>query len=310
MRHAPLVFEEVACSLCGSSRSAPFLTGPDRVHGIPGQFTLRRCLACGLIYQNPRPSAGSLAAIYPPDYGPYQDAAISRATLHPDWRRLCDFVARTHPRPGRLLDIGSGAGTFLAAMRLRYPAWSLTGIEPDPRAAALARRSGATVIEATLDAAPLDEREWDAVTLWNVLEHLPDPLAALRRARSLLRPGGVIYLTVPLCDSWDARLFGPYWCGWELPRHFYAFERPTLEILLRRARLRITSDACLAGIEYHVTESMRLLIAERVRRFTLRRLGVALTYSRPLRLAILPYLRLAAARSRSTALTIAARPGD
>jgi Methyltransferase domain. len=66
-------------------------------------------------------------------------------------------------------------------MRLLLPQWAVTGIEPDARAVRLARRSDARVIHATLEAAPLDGAAWDAITLWNVLEHLPDPLAALRR---------------------------------------------------------------------------------------------------------------------------------
>jgi SAM-dependent methyltransferase len=301
-----LRLEEVVCCLCGNKRSVPFLAAPDRTHHVPGIFTLHRCEFCGLIYLNPRPSSDSFAIIYPEDYGPYQELP-NQTTLHTDWRRLCAFIKRIQPHPGQLLDVGSGSGAFLRAMRLLLPHWSVTGIEPDARAVRLARRSGARVIHATLETAPLDGTVWDAITLWNVLEHLPDPLAALRRLRQLLKPGGVIYLTIPLCDSWDARLYGSYWCGWELPRHFYAFDRLSLGRLLNAAGLIAYRSACLVGIEYHVTESLRIMINANIRRFAVRRLSTALTFSRPFRLLIRPYLWTAAWMKRCTALTIAAR---
>jgi SAM-dependent methyltransferase len=298
---ASLQSEEVVCCLCGDHRTIPFLEAPDRMHHVPGMFTLQRCATCGLIYQNPRPSIESFAAIYPANYEPYRPDY----DLHPDWRRLCAFIERLQPQPGELLDVGAGAGAFLLAMRTVLPQWSVTGVEPNAQAADAVRRTGARVIQATLETAPLDGTVWDAITLWNVLEHLPDPLAALRRLRQLLRRGGFIYITVPLCDSWDARLCGAYWCGWELPRHFYAFERASLWRLIDAAGLVPYRSACLVGVEYHFTESLRLMINARVRRFAMRRLGVALTFSRPFRCLIRPYLWTAAQLKRCTALTVA-----
>ncbi|HEU5088445.1 MAG TPA: class I SAM-dependent methyltransferase, partial [Roseiflexaceae bacterium] len=151
---------------------------------------------------------------------------------------------------------------------------------------------------------------WDAVTLWNVIEHLPDPLAMLRRARQLLRPGGVLYMAVPLCDSWEARLFGRYWIGWELPRHFTLFDRPTLARLLNSAGFCMAASACINGRTYGFSASLRLLIEDRVRSFTWRRLGQAVTYSRPLALALAPYTAAAVLAQRCTVLTIAARLPD
>lgn len=294
--------EEVACCLCGDHRGVPLLEAPDRVHHVPGMFTLQRCETCGLMYQNPRPTPESFAAIYPTEYGPYNNPDDH---LHPDWKRLCAFIAGIQPQPGRLLDVGAGSGAFLRAMRMLLPRWSITGIEPNAYAAAAARRSGVHVIQATLETTPLDGTTWNAITLWNVLEHLPDPLAALRRMHQFLHPGGFIYITVPLCDSWDARLCGAYWCGWELPRHFYAFDRASLWKLINAAGLMPYRSACLVGVEYHFTESLRLMINARINRFSIRRLGTALTFSRPFRWLIRPYLWTAARLRRCTALTVA-----
>jgi SAM-dependent methyltransferase len=217
----------------------------------------------------------------------------------------CAFITRHQPRGGRLLDIGCGPGRFLQAMRLTHPQWSLVGIEPDSRAAAQGQAIGLTIYQSTFEDANLPPRQWDAITLWNVLEHLPDPLGMLQRISSLLRPRGMIYLAVPLCDSWDASIFGPYWTGWELPRHFTHFDRRSLTQLLAAAGLTVRAEACINGRSYGFTASLRLLLESQVRSFTLRRLGQALTYSRPLALAISPYTLLAVAARRCTVLTIA-----
>lgn len=301
-----LILEAVACPLCTSTHSMPLFSGPDRVHGVPGRFTIVTCANCGLRYQNPRPTADSFAAIYPPDYGPYQPTSVETGRLHPDLAMACRFVAKQQPHAGRLLDIGCGPGLFLRAMRRQHPGWQLHGVEPDARAAGLAQAAGLDVQHCTLEAATLPAASWDAITLWNVIEHLPDPLAMLRRIGGLLRPGGKLYLAAPICDSWDAQLFGRYWTGWELPRHFFAFDTRSLTQLLQAAGFQISASTCINGRSYGFTASLRLLIQEQVRSFALRRLGEALTYSRPLALAISPYTALAVAARRCTVLTVVA----
>jgi SAM-dependent methyltransferase len=305
-----LILEPVRCYACGSDRRRPILTGPDHYRHVPGAFSHCRCLDCGLIYQCPRPGAGAFAAIYPEEYAPYQPAAVTPASVHPDLRAACRLIDRLQPGGGELLDVGCGPGNFLLALRLLLPQWRGAGVEPGAHAARSARQRGLDVEQAWLESARLAERAWDAVTLWNVLEHLPDPLEALVAIRRLLRPSGVLYLAVPMADSWDARVLGPYWMGWELPRHFVVFSRDTLRALLGRAGFAIVATACINGVEWNVTESLRLLIGDRVERYALRRLGVAVTYSRPFRLLLRPFVKLTAAARRSTVLTVAARPVD
>jgi SAM-dependent methyltransferase len=262
-------------------------------------------------YQNPRPTAAAFAAIYPPEYGPYQTEVVQRNSMHPDLRRACAFVIQQQQRQRlggapQLLDVGCGPGRFLQAMRLMVPDWQLTGIEPDPTSAQAALKAGLMVKASTIEAADLPHHTFDAITLWNVLEHLGDPQAMLQRIRQLLRPQGQLFVAVPLRDSWDARIFGRYWIGWELPRHFMAFDRPRLQRMLAQNGFRIGHTACIDGRSYGFSASLRLLIQDRVKRFTLRRLGEAITYSRPLELALAPYTMLAVALRRCTVLTIAA----
>ena len=306
MQQPAIRFESVNCCLCQSNQRKLLLEGPDRLHNIPGIFTLYQCLDCGLIYQNPRPTADSLQIIYPNEYDPHQPVAMPSGKLHPDWVRTCEFIQQQQPDGGRLLDVGCGSGTFLLTLRQLCPKWETIGIEPDPQAATIARQNNLHVQMTQLESATLTTGSFDAVTFWNVLEHLPNPLRSLHYIHQLLRPNGVLYLAVPLCDSWDAQLFGRYWLGWELPRHFVMFNRSTLRTTLLKAGFEIVNTACLSGIEFCFAESIRLCIKDCVRGYALRRLSIAVTYSRLFRLFLKPYLAWATRAGRCTVLTVVA----
>lgn len=302
-----VILEEVGCSLCQSRHCVPILAEPDRVHQVPGTFTLCRCLNCGLVYQNPRPAARSFHAIYSADYLPHQPIdATSRGTQR-ELAATCDLIHRLQPLGGRLLDVGCGSGSFLVALRQRLPHWSMVGIEPDADAAALARQYHIDVRVCRLEESCIEQAAWDAVTMWNVLEHLPNPKHALQHIHGLLRPQGLLYVAVPLCDSWDARIFGRYWLGWELPRHFVIFSRETLQSMLAQTGFELIASASLNGVEYCFTESLRLMLQERIRSYSLRKLGIAATHMRPFRFALQPYLQLAARLRRCTIFTGVAR---
>jgi hypothetical protein len=83
--------------------------------------------------------------------------------------------------------------------------------------------------------------------MWHVLEHLPEPVADLRRAHRLLRPNGWLMMMIPNVESLAARVFGPYWLGWELPRHLYLFPRRTLDAILTSVGFRSADWRCLRG---------------------------------------------------------------
>jgi 2-polyprenyl-3-methyl-5-hydroxy-6-metoxy-1,4-benzoquinol methylase len=255
-------------------------------------------------------------AIYPDTYPPYQsfpnhDSHVSVQVIHQprtDHVQGARIIQRCQPAGGRLLDIGCGGGDFLRVLRQQAPEWQLMGIEPGRQAVTTARQMGLSVQQGTLETASLPYEQWDAITLWHVLEHVPDPLHTLRQIRQKLAPDGRLYLAVPICDSWDAALFGRYWIGWDLPRHFVLFEHNTLRAMLMQAGFRICHQQALDSREaiYFVTESLRWLMQERIPVYTLRRLGFAVSYARPFRWALRPYVWITALLRRSTELIIVA----
>jgi SAM-dependent methyltransferase len=190
---------------------------------------LVRCLACSHIQLERFPPDAELAAAYgqaeSDDY--VEEEAGQRHTA----RLALERIERHVPR-GDLLDLGCWVGFLLAEARDR--GWRTKGVEPSAFASGYARdRLGLDVVRADLLEADLPERAHDAVVLGDVIEHLPRPADALDRIAALLRPGGVVYMTLPDAGSRVARLMGPRW--WSvIPTHVQYFTRPSLLTLLRR----------------------------------------------------------------------------
>ncbi len=141
----------------------------------------------------------------------------------------------------------------------------MAGLEPGQKAASLARRR---LGQEAVQSLPLEEADFapgsfDLITLWDVLEHLHDPPAALERIRPWLRPGGVLAIGVPNLTSWDARLFGHFWIGWDAPRHLHLFPDATLRRILLRAGFRVIEAPCLYGGYGSFLLSMETFLRER-----------------------------------------------
>ncbi len=225
-----------ACVVCGSHALAPHL----EVRGSAGHSLVAtttsygaapddivRCIACGHMQVATFPQAAQLDS----DYGDVDEAAYveeetgQRATA----ARVLDRIER-HAGPGRLCDLGCWVGFLLSEAERR--GWQASGVEPSRFASAYAReRLGLDVTTGTMDTAALDGRQFDAVFLGDVIEHLPDPAAALARIRSLLAPGGVVALALPDAGSRVARRMGARW--WSvLPTHVQYFTRGSMARLL------------------------------------------------------------------------------
>ena len=149
-----------------------------------------RCGACALVYSDPPQRAEVVRSEYDSVYE--RGAVVARM----EGRRLAvvgDFFERVRPEAGaRLLDVGCGTGDFLALARAR--GWQPTGIDLSARAAALARERG---LDARTDWEGLSAGDFDAVTLWNVVEFLERPIETLRDVHRVLAPGGHVFIRTP-----------------------------------------------------------------------------------------------------------------
>jgi SAM-dependent methyltransferase len=214
------------------------------------------------------------------------------------------FVSRHRPG-GRLLDVGCATGLFLRAMRASG-VWTVQGVEVDPQAASIARdRYHLDVYTGTLEQAALPGEAFDAITLWDVLEHLHDPAASLGELHRLLKPGGVLVVRVPNGASWDARLFGQYWAGLEPPRHLYVFTAVTLRQFIERAGLAVVEFSSASAAYITFLLSLKFYLRERGGRLA-RRL-FPLLYHPVMRLLSAPLFGLASLGLRGPQLVAVAR---
>ena len=182
------------CKLCGTADLPLFYTQGDR-----RQYRFYRCPKCRLVVYDTRTGVNQekyiLARVDP-------RAPTRQNRGH---RQTYAFIQRHAPNKGRMLDLGCGDGPVL--WMAREDGWEVKGTELFPEHVQLVRDTlGLDVDVSDITAYQGVEKAWDCVVLTHVLEHLPDPVGALRKIHDLLKPGGVGVLEFPNIDAFDARL--------------------------------------------------------------------------------------------------------
>ncbi len=229
------------CIAC--NRAEPF----ERFYERDG-FAMVRCPECGLVFQDPQPGDEASASLYydSPAFAARLEGELRATTIARAREKLALLARAGVAPPGTALDVGCSSGAWLELAK--DTGWDPVGVEMGTAVAAAARRRGFEVHTGSLSDADLAGRRFDLVTFWDVLEHLPDPLDALIRARRLLRPGGVVALTFPnvegLYPRATRRLIAERTGVWEqaeLPAHLFDFSPRTARLVLRRAGLEATT---------------------------------------------------------------------
>ena len=235
--------EDVSCPL-GCSKSDEFvLSGRDLIYGKPGEFTIVKCRACGLMRTNPCPTMETIGFYYPDNYGPYVSTRVEQTKpkqttgvnsfLRHLIRHLFKFNTDILPplAPGRLLEVGCASGAFLHQMAGQ--GWQVEGIEFSEKAAKAAASLGYRVHGGPLETAQTPNEPFDLIVGWMVLEHLHDPIGNLIKLREWAKPDTWLVLSVPNAGSLEFRLFKEKWYGLHLPHHLHHFTLKTLELVLR-----------------------------------------------------------------------------
>jgi SAM-dependent methyltransferase len=242
------VLETTSCTVCNSAQYFPFATSRDFLE-TKEEFTIVKCAFCGAVFTNPRVPEREIGKYYPPEYGPYAEAPDNRVIglvkrllgrlYATHFRRVERVLLRSRVR--RVLELGPGNGALLQS--LQKAGFDVTGIDTDARCVDRMRAKGIACHHGSLEDTEHLLGTYDAVIMCHVLEHLYDPSGVLHTLHSHLRDGGVLYLTVPNIASVEARLFGKYWIGLDVPRHITHFDLSSLTRLLAEAGFRIrTAD--------------------------------------------------------------------
>ena len=240
---------KAACNLCGRAESRHLFTKKG--------WRLEQCDGCGLVRVEPMPSAEQVMQMYTLAAG-YQLDRLRGPTRYTRWETArSEYLASitgSATRPGaRLLDVGCSTGDYLDRARAR--GWAAQGIEPAKHLAAFARiKRGLPVEDAAVGdvIARFGTESFTVITLWDVIEHLPKPLDAVRDLYRALEPGGTVYLATPNLAGWVPRFHWRavrpvigVWPHPEPPLHLHQFTAVTIARLLAAAgfeRVRFLPD--------------------------------------------------------------------
>jgi SAM-dependent methyltransferase len=256
----------ISCPICGGGLQPTGIETVDRMVAAPGVFTVRECRACQYGITVPQLRAAELGEHYAETYyESYYEHSVDRPSL---LSRLRGFLRergaeRRQSRapyrldgvaPGKVLEVGCGNGELLAHYATHR--WKAYGLDPSGAAVAAAARRGAEVHEGTLDDQPWVDKRFDLIIFQHSLEHIPEPIAALEKARDLLAPGGRIIVDVPNWASWQRSAFGNRWVMLDLPRHLQHFspralERSARKLDMKALELGTNSNAIATAYSVH-----------------------------------------------------------
>ncbi|URC13670.1 bifunctional 2-polyprenyl-6-hydroxyphenol methylase/3-demethylubiquinol 3-O-methyltransferase UbiG [Flavobacterium sp. B183] len=135
---------------------------------------------------------------------------------------------------GRILDIGAGTGDFL--LTAKNDGWETVGVEPSERAKNIAIEKGISFVNG-IDA--LENNSFDVITMWHVLEHVPNLELQIQELKRLLKPTGTLIVAVPNFKSFDAKYYNEFWAAYDVPIHFWHFSKKAIQSLFGKVDMKL-----------------------------------------------------------------------
>ena len=225
------------CEVCGTSNRTLMF--------VKKGYRLVQCSGCGLVYVENPPSKEDVSKLY--NHGAYHSELADDNAPSSRWHakkaaRHLRFLSR-YRKAGRLLDVGCSAGFFLR--QARDEGWEVYGVECNARSAQVARQIHGLNVSSALEELDFPNEFFDAVTFWDVIEHLPAPLSSVRSLARLIKPGGVVALETPNIDglfpqlSYRVAKLLNHWPHPTPPAHLFQFSKKTMRLLLQEAGFRV-----------------------------------------------------------------------
>jgi 2-polyprenyl-3-methyl-5-hydroxy-6-metoxy-1,4-benzoquinol methylase len=241
------------CPICNSMSLSEFLICKDYTVS-QRNFTISHCQNCGFKFTNPRPELKELSSFYESEeYISHSNSSkglvnwlyqfVRKFTVMQKVKLLNKEIVRGLMKDNlqrtkfeadanefKVLDIGCGTGEFLAACR--EAGYSVSGIEPSVKARKFAQEKYSLDVKDEQAINDLPSQLFHAVTLWHVLEHVPNLNERIQNIHNLLTEDGILIVAVPNPESKDAEIYGKYWAAYDVPRHLYHFSENSIKELM------------------------------------------------------------------------------
>lgn len=194
-----------------------------------------------MLVTHPQPDLADLAKYYDnPNYISHTDSKrslfeklyhfVKSITL----KNKLNLLNSLHNEKGKVLDIGAGTADFLAIAK--QDGWQTIGIEPNENAKQIGITKG---ISFASSVEQLENHSFDVITLWHVLEHVPNLEQQLKDLKRLIKPSGSIIVAVPNFKSFDAKYYGPFWAAFDVPIHFWHFSKKSIQLWFQSIEMEI-----------------------------------------------------------------------
>jgi 2-polyprenyl-3-methyl-5-hydroxy-6-metoxy-1,4-benzoquinol methylase len=208
-----------------------------------------------LLYTHPVPDEVLLPKYYESDnYISHTDAKrtifektyqiIKKITL----KNKRTLINKAAPKKGILLDIGAGTGDFLAVVTTG--GWNTIGVEPNQNAKKIAIEKGVKFVDSTSE---IQNSSIDVITMWHVLEHVPNLENQISELKRMIKPNGIIIIAVPNYNSFDAKHYGPFWAAFDVPRHLWHFSKTSIQLLFQKQEIELQQILPMKFDAYYVS---------------------------------------------------------
>lgn len=222
-------------------------------------FTLQECGSCGFVWTSPRPNQSAIGRYYDsPAYLSHDSeqksffAFVYRLLRWYAAKRKVKTVEAATMSAGQKgsawLDVGCGVGVFLNEAKSQGHA--PYGVELSDKARAQAEQRLQSKVFTSVEEV---SGAFDAITLWHVLEHLPEPKETLVRLHTLAKPGAALVVAVPNRETLDAKIYGAQWAAWDVPIHFWHFSKKDMTALMKQSGWKVTAIQPMLLDAYYVS---------------------------------------------------------
>lgn len=194
-----------------------------------------------LLITSPQPSPENLGKYYESnDYISHTDSkrSLFEKAYHfvkgIALKNKLNLINNCRSTKGNLLDIGAGTGDFL--LTAKQNGWNTIGVEPSEKARGIAIRKGIQFADSTKE---LESDSFDVITMWHVLEHVPNLEIQIKELKRLVKPNGTLIIAVPNFKSYDAKYYGKFWAAFDVPIHFWHFSKTAIKLLFEKENIKL-----------------------------------------------------------------------